>query len=276
MYAKNFRCIDDYKGITVCISLNTICNLKCPYCFAKTDKPSVSTFTLDEVKFIVDSITRYQQVTFLILGGEPTLYPRLGDAINIMGACERCYAVELYTNGSVDIKAQHPKLRVVFSMHPTELLRLGKIDDFIKRVNRYDGKAIVQASLLQTTKAVRVAEDIVARVNKRVVPNYIHYDEVTERHKISSALDDIPLYLADGIPVSYKQAQKVFTGYKCSTVGFTIRTNFDVHQGCVGVIGNLKTSPDLFKGVNLSQTCTKPVCPSSCLMQMPKEIMDVY
>lgn len=272
---KNFKCIDDYKGIVVCISLNTICNFKCPYCFAKTHIPAVSTFTIDEIGSIIDSITKYHQVTFIILGGEPTLYPRLNEVVNMMGNNDRCYAVELYTNGSVDIRARHPKLRVMFSMHPTELLRLGKVDEFINRVNSYDGQAVVQASLLQTTKAVRMAEAIASKINKRVVPNYIHYDEITEQLRIPSPLDDVPMYLADGVPVSYKDAQKCFAGYKCSVVGFTISPNFDVHQGCVGLIGNLKENADLFEDVTLSQVCDMPTCRSSCLMQLHKEMIDV-
>ena len=83
------------------IIINNYCNLKCPYCFAddiKHDKPK--NMSLKEFKSILEFIGYYEHIS--ILGGEPTLHPKIEQFLNL--AYQYSSAIEipctLFSNGA--------------------------------------------------------------------------------------------------------------------------------------------------------------------------------
>lgn len=271
--------MSEFKGIlsnstdiAVCISFNTLCNLKCPYCFApKTAK--VCLFNFSQAKAIVDLVMKYNgSVTFLILGGEPLLYPRLKDIMLHMLSYSKCN-IELYTNGTIPIFDKVPvsdRITVVFSLHGTELVRTKTSHIFINNVNLYSGRKRVEVSMFQTKKNIAAIDTIITKLDADVYPNFIHINEVTEPIKFKHKLNEVPLFLDNNHPVAYT-THKCFTGWQCNLNGFSIDTQLNISRGCLGVVGNLSDNPNFFKSIkDTNVICSKGACTSSCLMQHQK------
>lgn len=264
---KTFKCIDYFDGISVCINLNTICNLKCPYCFNKDLKRQIRVFHDTTLVNIIDNIAKYRgYVRFMILGGEPLLYPKLQQVIEYMLGKDNCEGVELYTNGTIKIPFVYDKVKVIFSLHPTELKRTHKDVVFVDNVNQYPGNCEVQVQMYQTKKAINSINEIIGKISKPLVPNFIHNNEVTEPIIFQHPLNDVPVFLVDEMPISYKNAPRCFKSFTCNLCGFSISNNGDVSQACLGVIGNILKDPDIFKYVAIPHVCEQNECKSSCFM----------
>lgn len=270
--AKTFKGIDCFdNGIAVCINLNTICNLNCPYCFNKGLKKTASVFSDVMLKSIIDAASKYKgSIRFMIQGGEPLLYPKLGTVLEYMLTKDNCAEIEIYTNGTVEIPFVYNKVKVIFSLHPTELKRTDKIDLFINNVNRYRGNCVVLVQMYQTKKAIDIIDEISHKILKPLIPNFIYTNGVVDRIKFHHYLNDIPVFLEDGAPVHYANAMKGFKGFTCNLCEFFINDKCDVFQACIGRVGNVLANPDVFKNVQISHICTHDECPTPCLMNFLK------
>lgn len=268
-----FRGLRAFGGIHVGMSFNTICNLKCPYCMSHREPVMVSTHPLPVFLRVIDDVMRYHgKVRFMILGGEPTLYPHLGRIIDHMTSYGNCDLIELYTNGTHQIKVDSAKLVVIFSCHPVALDHAGLTEAFITNVNQYRGHKIVQASMLQTGRNMALLDQIIPKLDPcEIVPNYIHHHDATEAHRFDHPLDAVVLYEHNGSLVDYIKARKNFKDWSCMQAGFTIERNLDVTCGCAGLIGNLGTNRSLFADLEVPVIkCQHDVCHGSCLMELPK------
>lgn len=276
---RGFRYHDGNDGIMVGVYLNEICNLECPYCMTGHIRhPSIG-IKLADIFSIIDLILLYRgTVRFMILGGEPTLYPHLESVITHMARAGNCGGIELYTNGTHKVDIIDAKLLVVFSCHPIALARAHLTDDFIRNVNEYHGRKMVQAQMLQTRHNLDLLDGVLSRIDAcEIVPNYIHHDDVTEPHRYNHVLDAVPMYTHDGLSVSYVNAMSQFKGWMCQQTGFVVCPDMNVTNGCRGVIGNLRDDPQLFAGIDVDDMvikCARDMCPSSCLMRQPKYVIE--
>lgn len=82
------------------IMVNETCNLRCPYCFASEFvNQDCEEMTLDAFKEALEFILgKNYQVQVGIIGGEPTLYSHINEALEIAMADLRVNPVSLYTN----------------------------------------------------------------------------------------------------------------------------------------------------------------------------------
>lgn len=90
------------EELTICWSITTMCNLRCPYCFSRHDNDDEEYHmserlirkTIEKMK----TAAKKYSIRLVILGGEPTLYPRLKEV------CEECLdfcrKVIVVTNGT--------------------------------------------------------------------------------------------------------------------------------------------------------------------------------
>jgi hypothetical protein len=93
------------------IMVNETCNLRCPYCFASEfvnqDRKEMTLDAFKEaLKFILGKNYRVQVG---IIGGEPTLYSHINEALEIAMADLHTYPVSLYTN-AVHLDKIRPEL----------------------------------------------------------------------------------------------------------------------------------------------------------------------
>ena len=68
------------------IMMNNICNLRCSYCFAQNEMTEHTPEHISEENFrtFLDFLKENKFPTVRMIGGEPTLHPRIIDFINIV------------------------------------------------------------------------------------------------------------------------------------------------------------------------------------------------
>lgn len=83
------------------ILLTTICNRRCPYCFAKIemDDATVKEMSWENLVYIADFLIKSREKKVSLLGGEPTLHPDFVDYVCYLN--ERGFDVCIFTNGIV-------------------------------------------------------------------------------------------------------------------------------------------------------------------------------
>ena len=89
------------EELTICWSITTKCNMNCSYCFSKYDHAEeyhISDRLLERTITKIMRASKKYSIRLVILGGEPTLHPRLKEI------CERCLVfcrkVIIVTNGT--------------------------------------------------------------------------------------------------------------------------------------------------------------------------------
>jgi len=110
--------IEFEEGLLVTLYLTFRCNFKCSYCCSLSNsKRYHQDIKLDDAFKVIDRIRDFEKpVVLTLLGGEPTLYKDLYKIINYAEAVDNIKVIELYTNGSKEIKLS-PKLIPVISIH---------------------------------------------------------------------------------------------------------------------------------------------------------------
>lgn len=104
----------------------TICNQHCWYCYARPESdPSAKwnkIMSLDLAKRMLDAMKNIKyKIVLSILGGEPTLHPKLNEIVEYATNIDNIIKVEVFTNGRKPLKLKkQPKLSVNFSFHPSQ------------------------------------------------------------------------------------------------------------------------------------------------------------
>ena len=112
------------------LCITTICNKKCPYCFAEDSRfqyPSENTFMSDEIfDRALDYLERSEMDQVRLLGGEPTLHPNFTKMVD--KALQRNFHLLIFSNGLMPPKVQE-RLRhtdvgsvviLINTIHPIE------------------------------------------------------------------------------------------------------------------------------------------------------------
>ena len=98
--------------LTICLSITSVCNMHCYYCFSEYDcngeKKHMSKKLLISTLGTLRNASKSQSIRLVILGGEPTLYPNIDNVC--LEALSFCRKVILVTNGAnKDIIEKIPK-----------------------------------------------------------------------------------------------------------------------------------------------------------------------
>ena len=96
----SFKCKVDHKFRVGWLTLNRVCNLRCPWCYAKDTHYSVNnTMNFETAKQVIDLLVEADVRKVILIGGEPTLYPYIFD---ILDYChEKNLNTTIATNGIV-------------------------------------------------------------------------------------------------------------------------------------------------------------------------------
>lgn len=110
--------------LTLCWCITAVCNLKCSYCFSLYENKYQSHMSDYLVNYTLNKIkekSKENSIRLVILGGEPTLYPYIGNVCK--ESLEFCRKVILVTNGTqLDVlKKIDGNVSVDFSYHGQDL-----------------------------------------------------------------------------------------------------------------------------------------------------------
>ena len=137
--------------LTICLSITSVCNLNCYYCFSAYENKNryhMSDYLVNYTLNKLENKSKENPIRLVILGGEPTLYP------NIKNVCERalkfCRKVIVVTNGTnLDIISKLPKeVSIDFSYHGQN------IDWFITHVKEIQKYHYVQILCVLDKKCI--------------------------------------------------------------------------------------------------------------------------
>ena len=130
------------EELTICWSITTMCNMKCSYCFSSYDNDNKQFHMNDRLVDVtlnkLKEASKKYSIRLVILGGEPTLHPRLKEI------CESCLTfcrkVIVVTNGTnVDVVETLPEnIYIDVSYHGQ------KLSYFIPLVQRLQNKHFTQ------------------------------------------------------------------------------------------------------------------------------------
>ena len=115
----------------------TICNQHCWYCYARPESNPGNKWgqvmKFENIKRMLDGVRMIKyNIILSLLGGEPTLHPRINEIIKYASEIPNIKKLELFTNGRKPLNLMpSPKLYVNFSFHPSQT----------------DGKNIIQNAL---------------------------------------------------------------------------------------------------------------------------------
>ena len=100
------------KPLVIGFTINTVCNLRCSYCFIGTDKQhfpegfSHQGLTLEQVKTILENI-RKDADCLIITGGEPFLYPQFEEVLRFAKNELQFLNISIATNAIFIKKKKH-------------------------------------------------------------------------------------------------------------------------------------------------------------------------
>src|SRR5689334_802334 len=79
------------------LEFSLACNFRCPYCYTSV-LPNQQNLSVEEFKDAILQAVELGARRFVILGGEPMVYPHLREMIDFMR--ERNLEIEMFTNGT--------------------------------------------------------------------------------------------------------------------------------------------------------------------------------
>lgn len=144
---KSVKEAEDFEPIDLNIMLLTQCNQSCSYCFFHCS-PKNHEFVSDEVlDTLAKKMVEYKKpVDLTLLGGEPTLHPKLKEIIDRFSHVPNISNIEIHTNGRKSLKSIIKKgVIVVFSIHPEYSKH---IDTVIKHIQEVQEKVETRVKIL--------------------------------------------------------------------------------------------------------------------------------
>jgi radical SAM protein with 4Fe4S-binding SPASM domain len=110
--------------LTMEVEFNRNCNFNCVYCYAENSPATGEELTREEFRDVITQGRDLGARTMVILGGEPMLYPHLGEMVRFMRGL--ALEVEIFTNGAnmtVDAAAE------LFELGVTVVLKMNTFDE---------------------------------------------------------------------------------------------------------------------------------------------------
>lgn len=259
------------------ISLNwdtlLVCNQKCSYCYARPSRLWGKIQPREVTEKVIDSI-RKSPYTFKIclLGGEPTLHPRIWAIINELQRLKNVKYIELFTNSK---KILHPKLsdfsklNFNLSFHVEEEPDLDVFRTNIEFCKNNDIPFKVFLMIIQNEKYLKQCK-IVHDSLPNVVCHYITTNDVTSA-KIRFSDESEDTFLVNDKEVKISEILNnigtiySFRGLNCDLSDYTVNVDGSIDNMCRVQVGNINN----FEFKKHSVICDKE-CTNACWMETRK------
>lgn len=264
--------------------LNTVCNFKCSYCYARHEygKAWNRTDTIQRQILVLKALSLIKDPIFLgFHGGEPTLHKDflylIDKSLEILTHQDsRLYIV---TNGSTDVFEKirfNPKIYVLFSIHLEFKHLYGnnfeKVINNIKLMDQKGFKVKVNILLMNDKKYwndIHFLFNTLKSLNINIHPHFIYslnknqeiiYNYTDEFYQEFSELNDVKYHYVfenekEHVLLSdyelFKYNLNHFKGWKCYNNNFEIKYNGILHQICSDEYIDLCKNPLYFKKYRL-------------------------
>ena len=132
------------------IEFSRACNFRCVYCYLENRTAAADELEPAEIRDVILQAEALGARKIIILGGEPSIYPRLIDMLRFIGS--RGLTIEIFTNGSgitadlAKVLAEE-KARVVLKMNS----RMAEVQD--RLAGTQGAFAVIDAALAQLRRA---------------------------------------------------------------------------------------------------------------------------
>ena len=98
--------------------IDTICNIQCPYCYARKNLDWNKIIKYDQIKKIIPMLNKLDKSIISLIGGEPTLHPDFLNIIKLLSKTK--HDIHVYTNGIKLDKLLNQKIlspKITISIH---------------------------------------------------------------------------------------------------------------------------------------------------------------
>lgn len=259
----------NYIKTKIELDLLNICNLKCPYCYARKEYKNQKVCILNnqQLREIITQLKNIEgEFEFRLLGGEPTLNPNYKFVIRELQNNNNCKLIKLVTNGTKIISGLDPhKLQINFSFHPTQ----SNGDHILENLKRLKGFETVVHLLMVPSKL----EEIKRFYEKAKPLSEVRHEFLIKNDVVSfidGFFEDPKLYKDDLKEYTFKEAyNKSFLNWQCDLASYRIYANGDVYRMCIQqFLGNI-----FVKKINFNLApikCHKKFCHDDCLLSIRK------
>lgn len=263
----------NYIKTKIEMDLLNICNLKCPYCYARKEykRSKVCILNKSQLKEIISQLKEIKEdFEFRILGGEPTLNPNYKFVIHELQKINNCKLIKLVTNGTKIISGLDPfKLQINFSFHPTQ----SNGDSIIENLKNLKGVETVTHLLMVPSKL----QEIKKFYEKARIFSEVRHEFLIKNDKVfftDGFFEDPKLYKDNLKEYTFKEAyNKSFLNWICDLSSYRIYANGDVYRMCTQqFLGNIFS-----KKINFDLRpvkCCHKFCHDDCLLGI-KKILNV-
>lgn len=290
MKGETFHVIEyNDERANIDIDILTMCNYHCWYCYARERKDIWNRImSMDMIRIITNKIKRFKkEVDIGILGGEPTLHPRLEEVVREFSKCKNIRDLVLFSNGTrtklLDVLSnlqvnRDPRLKVNLSFHPTEIKDFDKFNDIVDKVYKmgFLWKITVMITKGQEDKInkfMKLKEKYPDVFFEQTYP--VVHDEIEE---MGADLDQelIRSFVVNEDtenPLTYDEVVdrglNRFKGWKCALRYFHINVDGSTNTNCFNGIGNVFEPSFDFNDYD-QKICPFDECVHDCMLETLK------
>lgn len=252
-----------------------VCNQKCSYCYARPSHLWGKIQSKEVAEDVIKSIAKSRN-TFKIclLGGEPTLHPRIWKIIEELQGLDNVKYIELFTNSK---KVLNPKihdfrkLQINLSYHASENPDLGTFRKNIGfcQMNKIPFKVFLM--VIQDKKYLELCKEVYETL-PNVICHYITTNDITSA-EIRFAEEAEDIFTINGTDVKISDILRglrkdySFKGLMCDRSDYTVNVDGSVDNMCKVQIG--KIHPHLFDFKKNIVKCDRE-CTNACWMETRK------
>jgi len=250
--------------INLFIDITTVCNLNCPYCFARKDKKWDEVQTLDRIKYIL-KCTKFSRFDFniLLFGGEALAHPNIEEIVNECNSNTKVLNTVILTNGCIKGKYGLDAI-YVFTLHDINITEYNAFKDNLK----IPGDAIVNVVLTQT-ELFKMRYIELDTLGYKIEHSMVYDDDTIVNEDLSDMLFlnmGDKEYLYDGILYNYRDYFKIHKKIipkdigLCTIQELNIAIDGSISNDCNNVMDNIFTNPMFFKSYNNKFDCQRSEC----------------
>lgn len=272
MKIKYFSAIEQFNNfyIDICWDLLSVCNLKCPYCYARKQYKDYIIQNKKQIDIIINKLKKINYNFHCgLLGGEPTLHPYLVYILDELYKIKNCTKIKLITNGTKKISHVNSKLEINFSLHPSQD-NFNQIYNNIINLNSNNFNNIIVYLLMQNNK-FNLLNKYYLELNK--LKCNIRHEYIINNDKVhftKPLFKEYKNYTDTFKQYSFREAYNIsFKNYICKLSHFRIMANGDVYRECIDdKMGNIFKHDLSFEPLNY--ICDKDYCHDDFLLEIPK------
>ena len=216
----NFKPLNLDNLINFSLFINTVCQLKCPYCYARAIKKWNQILSLHDCKGIINHLKHSKDFRISILGGEPTLHRNLNQILSELISLENCKEIEIFTNGLKLVSLpKSDKIKLFISYH-------GLYESTVKAYEFYSKSFKTMICVPDYYNS----EKIINYIDRNKIDFHVQYivaDEIKTPELVSS--NDYDKFIFNDNIVTLDEIIKneiSFRGWNCSMRYFLLEKNY--------------------------------------------------